>query len=373
MPRASARTTADHGTTSRRRFRPRDSGAPIPRRSKNPSFPTTSPVIATERGRRSARTARTQPRGRPDSVVTSVPRSSDSPLHGAGDPLDPRTKAVVSPAEPVLGRRLAQMYRRVDLLDLRPGHAHRRRTRQRREQPPSRPRPRQYRRPDEDRLDPRLAGHPSIARSSTLPQRRPSLVDELVVEQPTRCRSRSFLSHVREDHQRDRGTARRPITRGRPTRAVREAAVYVRAHVRPVVRDEQDRQVGERQRDDREDHRVLGEQRPGRPGHHDPEGEQEQHDPGQREPGRAARLPVAAPLPAAELREVVRAREDGVDRGAADGEQDPDKREEQPDLAERLVRAERDRPEVLRLRCPAAGRARRRRSSARTRGCRRAP
>ena len=58
-------------------------------------------------------------------------------------------------------------------------------------------------------------------------------------------------------------------------------------------------------------------------------------------------LPVAAPLPAAELRQVVRAREDRVDRGAADREQDPDQREQQSDPPERVLGAEGDRAEML--------------------------
>ena len=63
--------------------------------------------------------------------------------------------------------------------------------------------------------------------------------------------------------------------------------------------------------------------------------------------GAPARVSVAAPFPAEELGEVVGAREDGVDRGATDGEENPDEREQQPDLAERLRRAERDRAEML--------------------------
>ncbi len=61
----------------------------------------------------------------------------------------------------------------------------------------------------------------------------------------------------------------------------------------------------------------------------------------------AGGLAVAAPLPAAELRKVVGTREDRVDRGAADGEQDPDQREQQSDLSERILGAEGDRAEML--------------------------
>ena len=56
---------------------------------------------------------------------------------------------------------------------------------------------------------------------------------------------------------------------------------------------------------------------------------------------------VAAPFPAEELGQVVRARENGIDRGAADGEENPDEREQQPDPSKRLLAAERDRAEML--------------------------
>src|SRR5205823_2781288 len=98
-----------------------------------------------------------------------------------------------------------------------------------------------------------------------------------------------------------------------------------------------------------EDHGVLGEHDRIDPGHDDADAEHEQDEPRQREARRAGRVPVASPLPAAELREVVRAGEDGVDRSPANREEDADEREQQADLPERLLRTERDRPEVLRL------------------------
>jgi hypothetical protein len=77
------------------------------------------------------------------------------------------------------------VHRRVDLLDLGPGHAHSRRTRERREQPPEPPAPAPDRRPDEDRLDPRLTGQTElevvdVAAAAAV------AIDELVVEQPDR-------------------------------------------------------------------------------------------------------------------------------------------------------------------------------------------
>jgi len=67
-------------------------------------------------------------------------------------------------------------------------------------------------------------------------------------------------------------------------------------------------------------------------GHDDCQCEHEQDEPGQREAWGAARMPVTAPLPAAELRKVVGAGEDGVDRGSAHRKQDPHEGEQQSDL-----------------------------------------
>src|SRR3954467_3215528 len=84
-------------------------------------------------------------------------------------------------------------------------------------------------------------------------------------------------------------------------------------------------------------------------GHHRAEAEHEEDDPGQREARRTARMPVAAPLPTEVLRHVVRPGEERVDRSTADGEEDPDEREQQADLPEGHLRAERDGAEELGL------------------------
>ena len=79
------------------------------------------------------------------------------------------------------------------------------------------------------------------------------------------------------------------------------------------------------------------------------QGERKQHDPRDREARRAARPAVLPPLPAEVLRDVVRAGEAGVDRGTSHREEDSDEREEEADLAERHLRAQRDRADELRL------------------------
>ena len=82
---------------------------------------------------------------------------------------------------------------------------------------------------------------------------------------------------------------------------------------------------------------------------HDREREHEEDDPGEREARGACRPLLLAPLPAEELRQVVRAREARLDRGAADGEEDPDEREQSPNWPSACLRAERRRPEELRV------------------------
>ena len=79
----------------------------------------------------------------------------------------------------------------------------------------------------------------------------------------------------------------------------------------------------------------------------DQEAEQEHHDPGEREARRAGVVAVLAPLPAEELRDAVRTREAGVDRGPGHGEEHPDEREDEADLPERRLRDERARAEQL--------------------------
>ena len=65
--------------------------------------------------------------------------------------------------------------------------------------------------------------------------------------------------------------------------------------------------------------------------------------------GAPAIAAVATPLPAHELREVVGAGEERVDRGAADCEEDADEREDEARCAERNLGAHGDRPESLGL------------------------
>ena len=60
-------------------------------------------------------------------------------------------------------------------------------------------------------------------------------------------------------------------------------------------------------------------------------------------------MPVTTPLPAEELCERIRAREERVDRGAAHREQDADESEQKSDLPERHLRPHRDRSQELGL------------------------
>ena len=99
--------------------------------------------------------------------------------------------------------------------------------------------------------------------------------------------------------------------------------VSVLPHVRAVVRDEQNRDVGQRERDNREDHRVLGQHHGVDAGHDDRHRQHEQHDPRECKARRPVWMPVAAPLPTAELGQVVGAGEDRVDRGTPDRERIP--------------------------------------------------
>ena len=86
----------------------------------------------------------------------------------------------------------------------------------------------------------------------------PFAVDELVVEDAERDvdlrRPCSSLTSVREQHQRDgRDRDREDEDEVDHPEDIRDPAVDVGAHVGAVVRDQEDRQVGQRQRDDRED------------------------------------------------------------------------------------------------------------------------
>ena len=83
--------------------------------------------------------------------------------------------------------------------------------------------------------------------------------------------------------------------------------------------------------------------------HHDEQGEREDHDPRQREARRRGRPLLLAPAPAEELRRVVGARERRLDRRAADREEDPDEREQQTDLAERVLGGHGRRAQELRV------------------------
>ncbi len=179
----------------------------------------------------------------------------------------------------------------------------------------------------------------------------PVAIDELMVEH---AQAEVDLDHPVPPFVRSiNGIADTAITRIRMKYTMpstfESAPVAVAAHVHRVVGDEEDREKRERQRDHGEDDRVLRDLHRVVPRHHDAERQHEHHDPREGEARRLARPLALAPLPAEELRDVVRAGEARLDRGAADGEQDADEREDQPDLAEHRLDAECGRAEKLRI------------------------
>ena len=121
------------------------------------------------------------------------------------------------------------------------------------------------------------------------------------------------------------------------------------AHERAVTCDQQHRQVGHRQRDDRQNDRVLGQEHRVHAGLDDHERKREERKPREREARRLARAAILSPLPAGELRERVGAGERALDRRAADREEHPQQREDKAGLAEGALGSEGRRSKISRL------------------------
>ena len=155
--------------------------------------PTTSPVIATERGRQLGAHVADAAEVLSGLGPSPSSRGARTAASRARDPLDPRAEARSSPRpSPYSGAAL----RRCTAASIFSTSGQGTRTvgalRERREQPPEPPAPAPDRRPDEDRLDPRLARPDSSSRSSTLPQRRPLQSTSWWSSSPT---ARSTVGH----------------------------------------------------------------------------------------------------------------------------------------------------------------------------------